>query len=117
MRPKFQADTSLKSAIVDGVRRREPSIDFRAAHGVLPDGMADPDVLAASAQDGRILVSHDVHTMPGHFAAFLRKSGSSPGVFLISQELPVAEAIDEIVLIWSASDAADWNGQLVWLPV
>jgi hypothetical protein len=70
-----------------------------------------------TAQDSRILISHDVHTMPGHFAAFAKTSGWSPGVFLISQKLPIAEAIEEIVLIWSVSDADDWIDRLVWLPV
>jgi hypothetical protein len=31
MKPRFQADSSLTVAIVNGVRRREPSIDFRPA--------------------------------------------------------------------------------------
>ena len=61
MKPRFQADASLKAAIVDGVRRREPSIDFRPASGVLPEGVDDLGVLELAASDGRILVSHDVH--------------------------------------------------------
>jgi hypothetical protein len=117
MKARFQADASLRSAIVDGVRRREPSIDFRSAHGVLPDGMADPDVLALATSDGRILVSHDVHTMPGHFADLGEMSGRSSGVFLIPQKLPISEAIEEIVLIWSVSEADEWIDQLVWLPL
>src|SRR5437879_1341710 len=93
MRSRFQAGASLKAAIADGVRRREPSIDFRAAYGGLPDAMEDPDVLALAASAGRILVSHDVHTMPGHFAEFIGKGGLSPGVFLVPQKLSTSEVI------------------------
>ena len=35
----------LNPAIARGLRRREPSIDFRAAAGMIPDGTADPNVL------------------------------------------------------------------------
>jgi hypothetical protein len=39
------------------------------------------------------------------------------GFVLISQKVSVAESIEEIVLIWSASEADEWIGQLVWLPL
>ena len=93
MKPRFQADASLKAAIVDGVRRREPLIDFRAARGVLPEGMDDPTVLMVGANDARILISHDVHTMPLHFADFVDKTGRSPGVFLIPQKISIADSM------------------------
>ena len=57
-------------------------------------------VLGLAADQDRILVSHDFHTMPRHFADFAQARGSSPGVFLIPQCLPVREAIEELVLIW-----------------
>jgi hypothetical protein len=117
MKLRLQADASLKAAIVDGVRRREPSIDFRPAGGVLPEGVDDLTVLRLAAGEGRILVSHDVHTMPMHFANFVDQEGRSPGVFLIPQKISIAESIEEIVLIWSASDAQEWSGRLVWLPL
>jgi len=116
MKARFQADASLRAAIVSGVRRREPSIDFLSAR-VLADKTPDPIVLALAAADDRILVSHDVHTMPGHFADFVRSAGSSPGLFLIPQRLPVVESIEQIVLIWSVSEAEEWRNTLVWLPL
>jgi hypothetical protein len=34
-------------------------------------GKDDPEVLGIAANEGRILVSHDLRTMPGHFAEFI----------------------------------------------
>jgi hypothetical protein len=79
--------------------------------------MNDLDVLALAAERQRVLVSHDVGTMPAHFRA-LRNSGKhSAGVFLIPQGLDVGTAIDELVLIWLASEAPEWEDRLDWLPL
>jgi hypothetical protein len=47
----------------------------------------------------------------------VRGGGESPGVFLLAQSVPIAEAIEQIVLIWNVTDAGDWKGRLVWLPL
>jgi hypothetical protein len=52
-------------------------------------GVADQVVLRISAESGRILLSHDRKTMPGHFTRF-RERWSSPGVIIVSQSLDIA---------------------------
>jgi hypothetical protein len=42
---RFQADANLDPDIGLGLQRRDPSLDYRLALGVIPDGMLDPDVL------------------------------------------------------------------------
>jgi len=64
MKLKFQADADLRDPIVSGVKRREPAIDFKTANEAQLEGMPDPEVLAKAADEGRMLVSHDVNTMP-----------------------------------------------------
>jgi predicted nuclease of predicted toxin-antitoxin system len=68
-----------------GLRRREPSIDFRAASGVIPDGTLDPEVLQIAADAGRVLISRDISTMHEHFARFVEQF-DSPGVLLIPSD-------------------------------
>jgi hypothetical protein len=75
--------------------------------------MTDPEVLALAAEHHRVLVSHDVGTMPAHFRAFRNAGRQSPGVFLIPQSLDVGNAIDELLLAWVASDASEWENRLV----
>lgn len=45
MRPRFQADADLNQKIVAGLRRREPTIDFRTAREGGLIGRPDPEVL------------------------------------------------------------------------
>ena len=114
---RFLADASLHHAIVAGCARREPAIDFLSAHAAKLHGVSDPDVLTISAAQGRILVSHDFRTMPKHFAEFLSAGNSSPGVFLVKQRTPLAEVIDELVLVWTASEPRDWTNRMVQIPL
>ena len=76
MKIRFQADADLKHAIISGTLRRSASIDFRRAEAVPLEGLRDPVVLALAAQDGGVLVSHDVNTMEGHFWEFIRDNKS-----------------------------------------
>src|SRR5258707_3133210 len=106
---RFLADADLNEGIVTGCLRREPSMDFLSANEANLEGVPDPQVLALAAERNRILVSHDFQTMPRHFGGFLQARGSSPGVLLVPQYLSIGEAIEELVLIWGASDAEEWE--------
>ncbi len=117
MKVRFLADADLNRAIVTGLLRREPSIDLLGAHAAGLRGLHDREVLALAANQERILVSHDVNTLPMHFRAFLDSKRQSPGVFLVPQSLAVASAIEDLLLVWLASDAADWENRLEWLPL
>ncbi len=116
MRVKFQADADLDVRIIQGLKRRIPEVDFRTSTEARLAGLPDPEVLRIAAEANRILVSHDEGTMPGHFTVFVAKR-ASPGVIIVSQEAPLAAAIEELLLIWTASQAEEWQNRLVWLPL
>jgi predicted nuclease of predicted toxin-antitoxin system len=90
---RLLADASLRASIVRGVIRAAPSIDFLAANLAQLESVPDDEVLAIAARAGRILVTHDLKTMPSHFGTFLSHS-QSPGVFLISQRTSIVNAIE-----------------------
>jgi hypothetical protein len=72
---RLLADPNFNGHIVYGLRKRIPAIDFAPAHGIIPPGLPDPEVLALAANLGRVPVSHDLKTMPGHLYHFLRRGG------------------------------------------
>jgi Domain of unknown function (DUF5615) len=49
----------------------------------LPRGIDDPDILIWAEREARILVSHDLSTLPNFLSDHLRDQRHSPGVFLI----------------------------------
>jgi hypothetical protein len=73
MKVSFQADNDLNQRIVAALLRVEPTIDFQTAIELKLHGLDDASVLALSAFEGRVLVSHDQSTMPIHFSKTFRK--------------------------------------------
>ena len=85
------ADADLNRAIVNGLIRRNSTIDFQTAAEVPLEGLADPEVISLAARLGRLLVSHDVNTMPGHLREFAKRK-RSPGLVLIRQNIDIGTA-------------------------
>jgi hypothetical protein len=54
--------------------------------------------------------------MPHHFGQFLSRR-SSPGVFIIPQQLGIGAAIEELLLVWSASEVEEWANRVLYLPL
>ena len=112
---RFQADVNLNELILRAVCRREPALDFHTAEAAGLGGLLDPEVLARTADEGRVLVTHDLQTMPRHFAAFIT-ARQSAGLLLIPQSLPIAAAVDDLLLIWS-TEAEEWINLVWYLPL
>src|SRR5450756_2288445 len=104
---RFQADAGLDGRVLRGLRRAAPGVDIRTANHAGRAGLKDPDVLRIAADAGRILVSQDRRTMPAHFARF-SVGVQSAGLILLREATPIATAIEELALIWSASEAEEW---------
>ncbi|HLX06791.1 MAG TPA: DUF5615 family PIN-like protein [Thermoanaerobaculia bacterium] len=102
--------------ILLAVARQEPAVDFRSAAEAGLVALADKEVLAFAAEAGRVLVSHDLKTMPRHFGEFVQSS-QSPGALLIPQRLPVPEAAEQLIMIWAASDPEEWVNRICVLPL
>ncbi|MEP7340808.1 MAG: DUF5615 family PIN-like protein [Acidobacteriota bacterium] len=116
MKIKFQADSDLNQRIIEAVCRRNPAIDFQTADEAGIRGFPDPRVLAYAASEERVLVSHDRKTMPTYFANFVATQHSS-GLVLLAQKLPISIAIEELLLIWEASEAEEWIDTFKWIPL
>jgi len=73
-------------------------------------------VLSEAAKQGRVLVTHDGSSMPRHSAEFIAKR-RSPGVIVVRQNLPIHDAAEDLILIWTATDAEEWTDRIRFLPL
>jgi len=112
---RFQADADLNEDIVKGILRREPAVDFRTATASGLRSLSDLEVLALAARDHRVLVTHDRKTMPHAFARFVQQT-SSPGILVVSQNLNLRHSIESLLLIWTATEAAEWTNRIGTVP-
>ena len=78
---------------------------------------SDPEILDFSARQNWIVVSHDVNTMRHAARGRLEAGHPMSGLLLAHQALSVSAVIDSLLLIWSASDAEEWSGQVEFLPI
>jgi len=54
--------------------------------------------------------------MPAHFHRFIQAT-VSPGLLIIAQSLDLREAIEQLLLIWAASEAEDWVNVAGYMPL
>jgi hypothetical protein len=82
----------------------------------LPLGTTDPDLLLWAEREGRIAMTLDRTTMPGHLALHLHSGHHSPGVFVIRPRSNMATIIAHLVLATYASFPGDWEDRIVHIP-
>ncbi len=119
-RMRFLADQNFREAIVKGLRSRRPDIDILMVKEAELLHSPDPTLLAFAKEHGRLLLTHDKRTMPDHLDDFLRSlppGEHSPGGFLIPQRMGTGAAIQEILLIWEASEPGEWQDRITFLPL
>ena len=117
MKVRFQADADFNHIIIKAALRREPTIDFQTAESANLVGLHDLEVLATAAKSGRVLLTHDRKTMPKHFAEFITSEISS-GVIIAPQRTAVrAKVVEDLILIWAASEASEWVNRIQSLPL
>jgi len=101
-RPAYLADHDLNEHIVSGVRRREPLIGFLRVRDVGMSRQPDEAILEFANEHRLVVV----------------KSGKSfPGLFMVRQSSPVGPIIENLVLIWSATELEEWENQVIFLPL
>lgn len=116
MKVHFLADANFNQKIVAGLLLREPAIDFALPQAMIPEGMEDSDVLDLAHLSGRIVVSHDVTTMPRWFDQCVEER-SCAGVILVPDKIPIRDVIEDLLLIWHLTQAEEWVNRMEWLPL
>lgn len=114
---RFAADENLNNDIVRGLLRRQPELDIVRVQDAGLSGADDPTILAWTAQEGRVLLTHDVNTITGYAYERIRTGKSMPGVFEIGRAISVSAAIDDILLLAERSFEDEWEGQIRYLPL
>ena len=116
-RPKLLADHDLNESIILGVLRREPTAEFLRARDRGLAAAPDDVLLERAAADGLVIISHDVNTIPAAARRRLDEDKLMAGLIMVHQMDPAIAAIDDIVLIWAATEPEEWVSQICFLPL
>jgi hypothetical protein len=110
---RLLADENFNGRVVGGIRRRAPHVDIVRVQDVGFSGHSDPEILRWAASEDRI----DAQTV-ARFAYERADAGlSMPGVVEVKLNYPVAEAIDDLILLVECSLGGEWEGQVLYLPL
>jgi len=114
---RFAADENFNNNIVRGLLRRKPDLDIVRIQDFGFSGAEDATILEWAAQQGRVLLTHDVATMTQYAYGRIQANKPIPGVFEVSRAVPIGVAIEDILLIAEGSLNGEWEGQIRYLPL
>ena len=82
----------------------------------LPLGLDDQSILQWCEFRQRILVTHDLESMPNHVQQHLQAGRTLPGVFLVRKGFSIRQIVEQLVLLCHGGSVEDFRDQLVYIP-
>lgn len=114
---RLLTDENFNGDIVRGLLLRQPDLDIVRVQDVGLAGADDPSILAWAAANNRIVLTHDRATMADYAYERLAAGAEMRGVFILNDRFPIGQAIEEILLMVTGSNQAEWTGRAVYLPL
>ena len=113
---RFLFDQDVDHDILRGLIRRIPQLDAVTASEIGMSGATDPELLKWAAKEGRIVVTHDRKTMPGHAAELMNKGETIAGLFVVPRSMPLHQVLEDLQLTTTCSENEEWVDVIRYLP-
>lgn len=114
---KLLTDENFFGFITRGLLEKRPHLDVVRVQDVGLRKADDPTILEWAARHKRVLLTHDIKTMPDFAYDRVRRGLPLPGVIEVPESLPVGQAIEEILLLVECSRPEELENQVKWLPL
>ena len=109
---RLAADENFQFQIVRGLRRWSPWLDVVRVQDAGLTGADDPGGSDLAAREGEVLLTHDIATISP--PAYEKSGGAAhAGVFKIHPSLPIAQVIEDLLLLIEASEEGEWEGKIL----
>ncbi|MBE9061737.1 DUF5615 family PIN-like protein [cf. Phormidesmis sp. LEGE 11477] len=112
----FLADENFDNTIIRGLLRRNSILDIVRVQDVGLSGKDDPTILEWAAQEGRILLTHDVTTITRYAYDRVKARQTMPGVIEVSTNALVGRVIEDILIFVECSKEGEIEDQIQYLP-
>jgi hypothetical protein len=116
---KFLLDENVDPRLLKALRRRAPEMVVWpiGAPGTPALQTLDPEILIWCETHGFSLVTNNRTSMPVHLQDHLAAARHVPGIFILNPNMPMGQTVDELVLIWGASEPDEYYDLLHHLPL
>lgn len=114
---RFAADENFDGRILNGLLARLPELDIVRVQDTEMYKSPDEKLLTWLAENERILITHDVRTMPRYVYSRVRAGQSVPGVIEVHKNAPIGLAIEELEIVITAGTPEDFKNQVLYIPL
>jgi hypothetical protein len=116
---RFLLDEHVPHAIQSQLLRLDADIDVLVVGqpSAPPRGTSDPDILAWIEKTGYVLVTANRRTIPECMRAHYAAGRCIPGILLLRRGARMGEVIEQLYLLWVASDAKEYVDKVLYLPM
>lgn len=114
---RFATDENFDGRILEGLRARLAQLDIIRIQDTEMYQSADPELLSWLAEEKRILLTHDVRTMPRYVYERVHSGQAVPGVIEVHRSTSIGQAIDELEIMIGAGEAKDFENQVKYIPI
>ena len=115
---RFLADENFNHRILAGLLIALPDLDVIRVQDTEIYQAPDPVVLEWAAQEGRILLTHDVQTIPGHAVARVKAGLPMPCVIEVAQDtVSFGRLIEELSIMIGAGKPEDFDNLVKFVPL
>ena len=118
MRIRFLLDENLSPDLKISLLRLNPQLDIlRVGEPDAPPlGTLDPEILDYVESSQRLLVTNNRRSMPKHLQNHWDKGGHIWGLLWLRPSANLKIWVEELYLIWEASEAEEWLDRVDWIP-
>lgn len=113
---RFVADQNFDGRIIKGLRARIPEVDLKTALEEGVHTLADPELLRWTAEQNRVLLTHDKRTIPDFVRDLVTAGRELPGVILIDMNAPLGKALDDLEVAVGCGQPEDFRNTVYRLP-
>jgi hypothetical protein len=114
---RFLADHNFNDHILTGLLILDASIDVLRTRDAGLSQTPDELLLEWAAAAGRVILTHDEHTLVGLAYDRVAAGVPMPGVVLVHQWAPIKRAIDDVLYLAQAGAPADFDGRVIHVPL
>lgn len=114
---RFAFDENFNGHMLAGLISRLPNLDYIRVQDTNLYESPDDKLLASLAEQNRILITHDHHTMPGFVSDRVAVNLPMPGVIIVKQNMPIGLAIEDLEIMIETSDATEFENQVRYIPL
>lgn len=113
---RLLTDENFNGSILRGLIRLLPGLDVVRIQDVGLMHADDPTILEWAANEGRILLTHDVATITIYAYERIKNGRPMPGVVEVIANAPIGQVIDDLYLFVCCSLPEEYENQIIFIP-